>query len=232
MILSVVLVCLFQVTFGMEPHPWDSASRPDEWWQAAHRGFTKNTKNNGKNIKIIFFGDSLISGWIEDNDHSHGIKVWKENYEKLSAVSYGIGGDRTEHLVYRAQNGEFDGSNPKVVIVEIGANNMDSNSADDIAKGIRTIIDSIHKKLPNTKVLLLGILCADKPYNPKIKETNKIIAKFENGKSVRFLNMNSHFEDDKGAIHKDLYTDGEHLTMKGYKLWAQTMNPLLNQMLK
>lgn len=97
---------------------------------------------------------------------------------------------------------------------------MDSNSADDIAKGTKTIIDLVDKKLPNTKVLLLGILCADKPYNPKIKETNKIIAKFENGKFVRFSNRNSHFEDDKGAIHKDLYTDGEHLTEKGYRLWA------------
>lgn len=232
MIILVVLVCLLQVTFGVQPNPWDSSSRPDEWWQSAHKGFVKNTKNNGKNIKIIFFGDSLISGWIEDNDHSHGIKVWKQNYEKLSAVSYGIGGDRTEHLVYRAQNGEFDGTNPKVVIVEIGANNMDSSNAGDISKGIKTIIDSIHKKLPNTKVLLLGILCANKPYNPKIKETNKIIAKFENEKSVRFLNMNSHFEDEKGNIHKELYTDGEHLTEKGYKLWAQTMNPLLNEMLK
>ena len=78
----------------------------------------------------------------------------------------------------------------------------------------------------------MAILSRSGPFNAKVKQTNELIAKFNDEKSLRFLNMNSHFEDDKGVILKDLYTDGVHHTEKGYKLWAKTMDPLLKEMLK
>ena len=132
----------------------------------------------------------------------NGIKVWNEFYGNLSAVDYGIPADRTEHLVYRIRSYEVKGLQQKVVILKIETNNMDFNTPDHIVKGA------------------------------KVKQTNQLTAKFDDEKSLRFLNMNSHFEDEKGVILKDLYTDGVHLTEKGYRLWAKTMDHLLKEMLK
>ena len=176
---------------------------------------------------MVFYGDSITHGW----SGADGKNVWKQYYGNLSAVNYGISGDRTENLVYRISNGEVEGLNPKVVVVKIGTNNMGSNTVEDIAHGVKAVIDLLHKKLPKTNVLLLAILSRSS-LNDKVKQVNNLLAKYENGKSVRYLNMNSHFENSNGTIHSDLFKDGVHLTEKGYKVWAQTMDPLLKQMLK
>ena len=193
-----------------------------------HKSFIETTQQQGKKIQIVFYGDSITRAWQEEN----GIKVWNEFYGNLSAVDYGVPGDRTEHLVCRIRSGEVIGLQPKVVILKIGTNNMDFNTADDIAKGVKAVIDSLSDEISNVQILLLAILPRSGPLNAKVKQTNELIGKFNDGKSLRFLNMNSHFEDDKGVILKDLYTDGVHLTEKGYRLWAQTMDPLLKEMLK
>ena len=224
----LLLSCIFHFGFAVTPHPWDAVSRSLDWWMNMHKSFIETTQQQGKKIHLVFYGDSITCGWQEEN----GIKVWNEFYGNLSAVDYGIPADRTEHLVYRIRSGEVKGLQPKVVVVKIGTNNMDFNTPDDIAKGVKAVIDSLHHEIPNIKVLLLAILSRSGPFNAKVKQTNELIAKFNDEKSLRFLNMNSHFEDDKGVILKDLYTDGVHLTEKGYKLWAKTMDPSLKEMLK
>ena len=67
--------------------------------------------------------------------------------------------------------------------------------------------------------------------NDKVKQVNNLLAEYENGKSVRYLNVNNHFENSNGTIHNDLFRDGVHFTEKGYQVWTQTMGPTLKQML-
>ena len=224
--LAIFLVCI-EVALCVNPHPWDSVSKADAGWQNLHKKFVQTTLKQGKQIHLVFYGDSITHGWAG----TEGKNVWKEYYGNLSAVNYGISGDRTEHLVYRISNGEVEGLNPKVVVLKIGTNNMGRNTVEDIAHGVKAIIDLLHKKLPKTNVLLLAILSRNS-LNDKVKQVNHLLAKYENGKSVRYLNMNSHFENSNGTIHSELFKDGVHLTEKGYKVWAQTMDPLLKQMLK
>lgn len=224
--LAIVCFCVLQVAFAVTPHPWDAVTRADANWQKRHKSFIQTTQQHGKDIQIVFYGDSITKRW-----ENQGKIVWHEYYSNLSAVNYGIDGDRTEHLVYRMHSGELTGLHPKVAVIKIGTNNMRLNSVNDIAKGVRAVVDSLHNELPNTKVLLLAILARTGTINSKVNQTNELIGKFDNGKSVRFLNMNSHFEDDKGMIYYDLYDDGLHLNAKGYRMWAQTMDPLLKTML-
>ena len=115
----------------------------------------------------------------------------------------------------------------------IGTNNLSlMNKNEDVAKGIRTILDEFHKRLNGVKVLLLGIFPRLGPVTDNVKKVNEIIKKYDDGHSVRYLDMRKQFEDEKTKqIKAELYSDGLHLTKKGYDVWAQTMEPLFNQML-
>ena len=129
-----------------------------------HKSLIETTQRQGKIIQIVFYGDSITRGWQEEN----GIKVWNEFYGNLSAVDYGIPADRTEHLVYRIRSYEVKGLQQKVVL-KIGTNNMDFNTPDHFAKGVKAVIDSLHHEILNVKVLLLAILSRSGPFNAKVK---------------------------------------------------------------
>ena len=115
----------------------------------------------------------------------------------------------------------------------IGTNNLSlMNKNEDVAKGIRTILDEFHKRLNGVKVLLLGIFPRLGPITENVKKVNEIIMKYDDGHSIRYLDMRKQFEDEKTKqIKAELYSDGLHLTKKGYDVWAQTMESLFNQML-
>ena len=112
------------------------------------------------NIDLLFLGDSITQGW-------HNNEVWKRFYGPRHAANFGIGGDRTQHVLWRIENGEIDGIHPRVAVLMIGTNNAGSNSADEIAAGVTAIVQELRKRLPETKVLLLGVFpAAPSPIRP------------------------------------------------------------------
>lgn len=129
-------------TLCVDPHQWDSVSKSDANWQKLHKQYVEMTLKQGKQIDLVFYGDSITYGW----SLKEGIDTWKQYYGNLSSVNYGIGRDRTEQLVYRISNGEVNGLSPKVVVLKIGTNNMRRNTVEDIAHGVKAIIDLLHKK--------------------------------------------------------------------------------------
>src|SRR5262249_31376212 len=150
---------------------------------------------------------------------------------------FGIGGDRTQHVLWRLQNGELDGIKPKVVMLMIGTNNMGSNSVEEIADGIKAIVQEIKKQTPETKVLLLGIFPrspkAEDSVRTKIKDVNKIVAKLDDdGKSVRYLDIGDKFLEKDGSLSKEIMPDYLHLSPDGYKIWADAVLPPITEMLK
>src|SRR5581483_2858586 len=212
-------------------HPWEPENKlNNDGWKKLHESFIATTKTKGKTIEIIFYGDSITRGW--DAAHDIWNKYWGPN-----AVNYGIGADQTQQLIWRMQNGEIDGLNPKVVVLKIGTNNMGEGDA-NIAKGITTIVGILRHRLPNTKVLLLGILPRGSgkthvlQWDKNIKEINSIISKDADGKNVVYLDMGSHFIQDGTHYKAELYIDGVHLTHKGYQVWADAMAPTMKKMLE
>jgi lysophospholipase L1-like esterase len=204
-------------------------------WQATHKGFLDRTKQGRekKDINVVFFGDSITQGWGDA-----GKAVWEKNYAPLGAVNYGIGGDTTRQVLWRIQNGEIEGLNPKLVVLKIGTNNLydDNNSGSDeeIAEGIKTIVKTLRQKLPKTKILLLGILPRQNEwFSNRAKNINAIIAKLDDGKAVRYFDMSAKFQTEVGKVVPQLYTDDQlHLATPGYQMWAETMQPLFSQMMK
>jgi lysophospholipase L1-like esterase len=199
-------------------------------WLARHEGFVAEAQKGG--VDILFMGDSITDNW-----RSKGLKIWNQYYAPQHAANFGIGGDRTQHVLWRIEHGELDGIKPKVTVLMIGTNNSNSDPADDIARAIRMIIDDIHAKLPDTKILLLAIFPRNKPVDKPaqmetIHQVNDIIAKYDDGRTVRFLDIGVNFLGTDGKVHEDIMADFLHPTEKGYQIWADAMNPTLDEMMK
>jgi lysophospholipase L1-like esterase len=181
------------------------------------------------NVDVVFLGDSITAGWRKAPE------LWNQRYEPLKAVNFGVGGDGIQHVLWRVENGEFDGVSPKVVVLLIGTNNAGRGPA-RVAEGIEHLVGVIRAKSPATKVLLLAIFPREREGEAKqvatIKEVNARIAKLDDRKSVRFLDIGRKFLDADGKFRKDLFSDGLHPNPAGYQVWADAMQPLLDEMLK
>ncbi len=119
-----------------------------ESWMARHRANLERAAR--KDIDLLFLGDSLCENWKEN-------AAWKRYYAPRKAANFGIGGDRTEHLLWQIDHGELDGIAPKAVVLLIGTNNLGWNSSDEIAEGVKAVIAGIRRKLPDARILLLGV---------------------------------------------------------------------------
>jgi lysophospholipase L1-like esterase len=100
---------------------------------------------------VIFLGDSITHGW-------EGQKAWQEHFGSFKPVNLGIGGDQTGHVLWRITDGhELDHLNPKAAVIMIGTNNTGGHSAQQIAGGIKAIIDELKRQKPSIKILVLGV---------------------------------------------------------------------------
>jgi len=199
----------------------------DANWTKRHDGFVEIAKKGG--VDFLLMGDSITDGW-----RGKGKTVYAENFEPLKAANFGIGGDRTQHVLWRLQNGELDGITPKLCMLMIGTNNG-KDSAKDVAAGITAIVKELQKKSPTTKVLLLGIFPRGEKPNPgreKNDKVNTMIAKLDDGgKTVKYLDIGGKFLAEDKSISKDIMPDFLHLTEAGYKLWADAVLPTVKEML-
>lgn len=202
---------------------------PRNDWIDRHNGFVARARDGG--VDLLFVGDSITDAW-----RNRGKSVWTERYEPLRAANFGIGGDRTEHVLWRLQNGELDGINPKVTVLMIGTNNTHRDSATQIVEGVTTIVKEIRQRTPNTKILLLAIFPraekADHPLRQKINEINPQIAKLDDGKHIFFLDINDKFLQPDGVVPASIMPDFLHPNEEGYRIWGDAMADKLAELLK
>lgn len=210
-----------------QPSP-RGGDKPEKEWMARHEQFVELAKKGG--VDVYFEGDSITDFW-----RSAGKSVWEKEFAPLKAANFGIWGDYTQHVLYRITHGELEGVKPKVVVLMIGTNNAGGYPAKDVAAGIKAIVDSFHEKLPEARILLLGIFprgaTAHDPLRQKVDDINKIIAGLDDGQSVRFLNINAKFLDKDGNLSKEVMPDLIHPNAKGYQIWADAIREPLKEML-
>jgi lysophospholipase L1-like esterase len=194
-------------------------------WMAMHEKFLSQAKKG--NIDLLFLGDSITQGWNNN-------EVWRRHFEPRKAANFGIGGDRTEHVLWRIQNGELEGIAPKVTVLMIGTNNSGANTPEEIAQGVTAIVDELRKRLPNTKILLLGVFPrGEKPaaIRDRLKSVNEKIARLSDRSHVQFLDIGAAFLNEDGTISRKIMPDFLHLSREGYRKWADAMEPTLWSML-
>jgi lysophospholipase L1-like esterase len=206
----------------------------DGAWLKMHEEYLKRTKE-GK-IDLLFLGDSITQGWLggAEPGKKSPQEVWDKFYVPRNAANFGIGGDRTQNILWRINHGEVDGIKPKVVVLMIGTNNVHADTPAEIADGIAAIVKLLRKKLPETKVLLLGVF----PRGPKpdstrdrLKSVNLRIQKLDDGKMIRYLDIGPKFLDEDGTASQEIMPDFIHLSGKGYQIWAEAIEPTLKEMM-
>ncbi|MGC4005014.1 MAG: platelet-activating factor acetylhydrolase IB subunit [Pirellulales bacterium] len=209
-----------------DPNNKDAKPEIQKGFLARHESFNKRVKE-GK-VDLLFIGDSITQGW-----EGAGKSVWSKLYTPRNAVNLGIGGDRTQHVIWRLQNGNIDGIKPKAAVVMIGTNNG-SDSADQVADGITAVVAELRKKLPETKVLILGIFPrGEKPNGGREKndKVNAVVAKLADDKNVFYLDIGPKFLGENETISKDIMPDYLHLSPKGYEIWGDAIEPTLKKLL-
>ncbi|MBI5802780.1 MAG: GDSL family lipase [Verrucomicrobia bacterium] len=211
--------------------PKFSNGQPDAGFLKTHEGYVAIAKAGG--VDVLFLGDSITAGW-----RGNGKEVWEKSFAAYKTANFGIGGDRTQHVLWRITNGEFDGIKPKAVVLMIGTNNSGSDDDDGIAKGVTAIVKAIHAKSPATKVLLLAIFPRGSkpdgvfgPQQEKLKQVNAKIAKLHDGKSVHYLDIGEKFLTE-GALKAEIMPDFLHLSKAGYQIWADAITPKLAELTK
>ncbi len=207
-------------------------------WMKRHEAFVEMAKRGG--AEVLFLGDSITDAWGGEghNKNAAGARVFAEEFMPLKAVNFGIGGDRTQHVLWRLENGEIGPYfQPKVVMLMIGTNNSNGkdNTASEIADGVKAIVDEIHARSPATKVLLLAVFPRGEKPNPqreKIKQVNEIISKLDDGgRTVRYLDIGEKFLQPDGLLPRNIMPDSLHLSEKGYRIWADAVKGPLTELL-
>ncbi|MBE7494631.1 MAG: chitobiase/beta-hexosaminidase C-terminal domain-containing protein [Verrucomicrobiaceae bacterium] len=187
--------------------------------------------------QILFIGDSIthfFGGEQFDSYALRGQQTWGEFYAPRNAGNLGFGWDKTENVLWRLQHGAIDGIAPKLVVMMIGTNNTGNCSAPDIAAGIEAIVLELEKRLPQSQILLLGIFPRGEKPNPareKIAEINGIISRLDGTHHVTFLDIGAKFLTPDGLITKDIMPDFLHPNEKGYRIWAEAIEPTVKKLM-
>ena len=242
--LCVVLLFLFTISAAQTVNrlPADQpAARSDQNSVIAHKELLEKARKG--HIKIYFLGDSITRRWgTSDDQYKHFLANWRENFFGWDAANFGWGGDTTQNILWRLNNGELDNVNPKIIVLLAGTNNIGNKSpqdsddprVDDIPRGIKAILDFCRLKAPRATIILMAIF----PRNdntavmPIINEINERISKFADGKKIRFLNINDKLADKEGKLFDGMTVpDKLHLDLKAYQVWADALKPIFTELL-
>jgi lysophospholipase L1-like esterase len=181
---------------------------------------------------VIFVGDSITQGW-----EGAGKKVWADNFATFKPVNLGIGGDQTGHVLWRITDGkELEPLKPKLAVIMIGTNNTNAHTTEQIAGGIKAIVEELRKQRPEMKILLLGVFprsarAAD-AIRDKVIRINEIIAKLDDGKNVFYKDIGAKFLEKDGALDKKIMPDALHLSEEGYEIWAAAIKDDIAKLVK
>jgi lysophospholipase L1-like esterase len=223
----------------------ESATTPvprDAAWVKRHEEFVTIAKQGG--VDVLFLGDSITDFWRRDDKKSGGKKTWDARFAPLKAANFGISGDRTQHVLWRLENGELDGISPKAIVLMIGTNNTGferdgktpRNTPAETAAGVTAIVKKLRAALPQAKILLLGIFPrGEKPDHPQrlqIAEINATIAKLADRKAVHYLDIGPRFLSATGVLPKEFMPDLLHPGELGYEVWADAIKAPLEALLK
>ena len=185
---------------------------------------------------IEFIGDSITQGW-----ETRGTNVWNQFYGRRKVINFGVSGDRTEHVLWRFEQGQLNGIKAKVAVVMIGTNNSNKNkdgtdtyTDNDILEGVVAIVNEIRTRQPDTKILLLGIFPRSKTFSAqrgRLLEINQVLAKLDDGKNIFYLDFGSQYVESDGTISTAIMPDALHPNEAGYKIWANATEPKLKELL-
>src|SRR5687768_15421641 len=205
----VEMIVMAALLAALQAPPQPAADQPvpraDENSRLAHAQLVEKARNG--RIDVYFAGDSITRRWGA-TDYPDLLAHWRQTFFGWNAANFGWGGDTTQNILWRLENGELDGVNPKVIVLQAGTNNLARVTAGDdraavaadVARGLRAILDVMRAKAPSATVIVTGVFPrADRAeLNPIITDINRRVAGFADGRSVRFLDVNDRLAEASG----------------------------------
>ena len=206
-------------------------------WMPRHNDLKERVRKGP--VDLLMIGDSIVFRW-----ERQGKEVWEEFYGKRRAVQIGSSGDYTDHILWRLQNGGVAGAQPKLAVLLIGTNNtgLRGDPPEETAYGTFAILQELKKRLPGSKILLLGIFprgnTADANEQQmkqldKITQANKavneIIKGYADEKTVFYRDLGSIFLTPEGHVDPALMPDYVHPGEAGFRAWGKAMEPFIKE---
>jgi len=208
-------------------------NEPGEWVRYARHiaGKTRQIRP-----RVVFIGDSITQGWGID-----GLDEWNTRFSDLPSSNLGIGGDRTQNVLWRIGDGALDGITPELVVLLVGVNNLwsevDHWSPKRVSEGVCAVVAAVRAACASAHVLALGVLPTqadpDHPLRGIVRAVNAHSAATlptADG-NVQFVDIGHLFLEPDGTISPDIMHDACHLTARGYTIFANAIAPLINRML-
>jgi lysophospholipase L1-like esterase len=230
-----------QLSTDTSPAADQPTPRTDQNSQIAHAQLLEKARKG--RIDVYFAGDSITRRWgTSDEQYKTFLANWRQNFFGWNAANFGWGGDTTQNILWRLKNGELDNINPKIIVVMAGTNNVGKRSAEgsedprvaDITRGIKAILDVSRQKAPRATIVLMGITPRNDNFAvmPVINQINDNIARFADGKKIKYVNINKKLADKDGKFFEGMANpDGLHLDVKGYQVWADALKPIFRKLL-
>ena len=211
-------------------------ARTDRNSQIAHEQLLAKTRQG--RIDVYFEGDSITRRWGA-TDYPRLLANWKENFHGWNAANFAWGGDTTHNILWRLQNGEFEGVSPRVIVLQAGTNNLpwrgpaDDAAIADVVAGIQAIIAFFQERAPDATIVLTALFPRSQNLDlkPAIDAINRKIATLADGRKIRFVNINDTLADSTGRLLPSMSRDGLHLEEKGCQVWADALKPILTELL-
>jgi len=217
-------------------------ARTDQNSRLAHAQLLEKARHGG--IDVYFEGDSITRRWGA-LDYPRLLANWNQNFFGWNAANFGWGGDAVQNILWRLHNGELDNVQPKIIVILAGANNIgnqpfrgdDDPRIVEVTTGMKAVLSICREKAPEATIVLTGIFPRnDNAGNPTgvmpvIDRINENLARFADGKKIRYLNINDKLADKDGRLHDGMTADKLHLTLKGYQIWADALRPVFTELL-
>ena len=183
---------------------------------------------------VVFLGDSITHNW-----EGPGKNVWAKHFAEgpFRAINLGIGGDRTEQVLWRLDHGQMDGLDPKAIVLMIGTNNtghrpLFQESPTDTILGVQSILDRLAAKFPKAKVILHPIFPRGATTNDPLRVRNDLVnrglVRLTNGRNVLWCDFNARLVTADGTLERTMAKDLLHPGEAGYEIWAEELRPYLD----
>ncbi len=225
-----ILLCLAGTSLvSLAQAPLPATAVPEQRltpeWRAERHAEKVAQAKTGK-AQLVMIGDSITHNWERQRNYA-------EQFSRYNTLNLGFGGDRTQNVLWRIQNGGIDGISPKLVTLMIGTNNINRNKPDEIAAGINTIVAELRQRLPESRIVVLSIFPRKHSRGngedfKAVEEVNKLLPALADNQHVFHVDINQAFLGDNGQPRKELYSrDLLHLSNQGYAAWSAALKPLL-----
>jgi len=219
----------------------DTALIPVDWleqdsydWYARHHAELALART--VQPQLVFIGDSITHYWggLPLATRVHGPESWQHAFGGLSVINMGFGWDRTQNVLWRLRQGEFEGMHPRWVVINIGTNNLTgtmhcrTSTPQEVADGVSAIVDEVHQRSPESRIILMAIFprgfAPDSSLRAPIAATNRLLAeRYTHDPGVTWLDIGKQFLAPDGALPHDIMPDGTHPSDKGYAIWANAL---------